>query len=145
MTSIEQLQLCGIRSFDPNPARRQTVTFHKPLTVILGKNGAGKTTIIEALLNACTGAMPPGSGTEKSAFVYDPKVLGEGEVKAQIRLIFTGKGGKVMQVIRSFQASRSRNKLTFTTLDNTIAFQDTQTHKVVSNTYRASDVDRVIP
>ncbi|KAK7201021.1 RAD50 DNA repair-like protein [Novymonas esmeraldas] len=145
MTSIEKLQLCGVRSFDPNPANQQCIQFQKPLTVILGKNGAGKTTIIEALLNACTGAMPPGSGAEKGCFVYDPKVVGETEVKAQIRLIFTGKGGKLMQVIRSFQATRSAHRVTFATLDNTVAFQDAATGEVVSSTYRASDVDRVVP
>ncbi|CAM39585.1 RAD50 DNA repair-like protein [Leishmania braziliensis MHOM/BR/75/M2904] len=145
MTSIEKLQLCGVRSFDPNPANQQFIQFQKPLTVILGKNGAGKTTIIEALLNACTGAMPPGSGAEKGSFVYDPKVVGETEVKAQIRLIFTGKGSKVMQVIRSFQATRSAHRVTFTTLDNTVAFQDSATGEVISSTYRSSDVDRVVP
>ncbi|KAG5474617.1 hypothetical protein LSCM4_03790 [Leishmania orientalis] len=145
MTSIEKLQLCGVRSFDPNPTNQQFIQFQKPLTVILGKNGAGKTTIIEALLNACTGAMPPGSGTEKGSFVYDPKIVGETEVKAQIRLIFIGKGGKLMQVIRSFQATRSAHRVTFTTLDNTVAFQDSATGEVISSTYRASDVDRVVP
>ncbi|KAG5474285.1 hypothetical protein LSCM1_03065 [Leishmania martiniquensis] len=145
MTSIEKLQLCGVRSFDPNPANQQFIQFQKPLTVILGKNGAGKTTIIEALLNACTGVMPPGSGTEKGSFVYDPKVVGETEVKAQIRLIFIGKGGKLMQVIRSFQATRSAHRVTFATLDNTVAFQDSATGEVISSTYRASDVDRVVP
>lgn len=145
MTSIEKIQLCGVRSFDPNPANQQFIQFQKPLTVILGKNGAGKTTIIEALLNACTGAMPPGSGTEKGSFVYDPKVVGETEVKAQIRLIFTGKGGKLMQVIRSFQATRTQQRVTFATLDNTVAFQDAATGEVISSTYRASDVDRVVP
>nr|CCC95419.1 unnamed protein product [Trypanosoma congolense IL3000] len=145
MTSIEQIELSGVRSFDPNPNNRQRITFKKPLTVILGKNGAGKTTIIEALLNACTGQMPPGSGIEKSSFVYDPKVAGEGDVKAQIRLLFTGRGGKVMQVIRSFQAVRARNKTSFTTLDNIVAFQDAATGKVVSSTYRSNDVDRAIP
>ncbi|KAG5500378.1 hypothetical protein JKF63_03470 [Porcisia hertigi] len=145
MTSIEKLQLCGVRSFDPNPANQQFIQFQKPLTVILGKNGAGKTTIIEALLNACTGAMPPGSGTDKVSFVYDPKVVGETEVKAQIRLIFTGKGGKLMQVIRSFQVTRNAHRVTFATLDNTVAFQDSKTGEVISSTYRASDVDRVVP
>ncbi|RNF11616.1 RAD50 DNA repair-like protein [Trypanosoma rangeli] len=145
MTSIEQIQISGVRSFDPNPVHRQTIVFQKPLTVILGKNGAGKTTIIEALLNACTGQMPPGSGSDKSSFVYDPKVMGETDVKAQIRLLFTGKGGKVMQVIRSFQAVRARNKTSFTTLDSTVAFQDAATGKVVSSTYRANDVDRAVP
>ncbi|SCU71168.1 RAD50 DNA repair-like protein [Trypanosoma equiperdum] len=145
MTSIEQIEISGVRSFDPNPNNRQRIVFKKPLTVILGKNGAGKTTIIEALLNACTGQMPPGGGTEKSSFVYDPKVVGENDVKAQIRLLFTGRGGKVMQVIRSFQATRTRNKTTFATLDNIVAFQDSATGKIISSTYRANDVDRAIP
>lgn len=146
MTSIERLQISGIRSFNPDPSHAQTVHFQKPLTVILGKNGAGKTTIIEALLNACTGAMPPGSGgSEKSSFVYDPKVIGESEVKAQIRLIFSGKDGRNMQVIRSVQVTRTRAKTELKTLDNTIACQDPTTGRVVSSTYKASDVDRVVP
>ena len=142
MTSIEQLQISGIRSFDQN---RQSIVFHKPLTVILGKNGAGKTTIIEALLNACTGEMPPGMGTEKCSFIYDPKVMGEAEVKAQIRLVFTGRGGTSMQVIRSFQATQTRTKTTFTTLDSTIAYRDEQSGKVISSTHRNSDADRIVP
>ncbi|KAG8348383.1 RAD50 DNA repair-like protein [Trypanosoma vivax] len=145
MTSIEQIEISGVRSFDPDPNHRQRIIFKKPLTVIVGKNGAGKTTIIEALLNACTGQMPPGSGIEKSSFVYDPKVMGETDVKAQIRLLFTGRGGKLIQVIRSFQAVRSRNKTTFSTLDNIVAFEDAATQKVVSSAYRANDVDRAIP
>lgn len=145
MTSIQQLQISGIRSFNPNPAQRQSIFFQKPLTVILGKNGAGKTTIIEALLNACAGIMPPGSGQEKSSFVYDAKIVGESEVKAQIRLIFTGKDGRMVQVIRSFLVTRVRAKAVFTTLDNTVAYQDPTTLQVVSSTYKASQVDRVIP
>eukprot|EP00796_Vickermania_ingenoplastis_P008370 gene8370-5859_t len=145
MTSIQQLQISGIRSFDPNPSNKQTIYFQKPLTVILGKNGAGKTTIIEALLNACAGTMPPGSGQEKSSFLYDSKIAGASEVKAQIRLIFTGKDGKMIQVIRSFQVTRLRQRVTFNTLDNTVAYQDPTSGKVISSTYKASQVDRVVP
>jgi DNA repair protein RAD50 len=146
MTSIEKLHISGIRSFNPNPAERQTITFHKPLTIILGKNGAGKTTIIESLLNATTGEMPPGAAAaEKSAFVYDPKAAGESEVKAQIRLIFTGKGGRAMQVIRSFQATRTKGKVKFETLDSVLACKDDASGKVQSATYRASDCDRLVP
>lgn len=145
MTSIEKLHISGVRSFNPNPTERQTIVFHKPLTIILGKNGAGKTTIIEALLNATTGEMPPGAAMEKSAFVYDPKAAGETEVKAQIRLIFTARGGKPMQVIRSFQASRAKGKTKFETLDAVLACKDDASGKVQSATYRCSDVDRMVP
>lgn len=145
MTSIERLQISGIRSFEPSLTSRQTIYFQKPLTVILGKNGAGKTTIIEALLNACAGIMPPGSGQEKVSFIYDPQIIGESEVKAQIRLVFSARDGKMVQVIRSFKVSRMRNKTSFSTLDNTVAYEDPVTKKVISSTYKASQVDRVIP
>lgn len=145
MTSIERLQISGIRSFEPSLSSRQTIYFQKPLTVILGKNGAGKTTIIEALLNACSGIMPPGSGQEKVSFIYDPQIIGESEVKAQIRLVFSARDGKMVQVIRSFKVTRMRNKTSFSTLDNTVAYEDPGTKKVISNTYKASQVDRVVP
>lgn len=145
MTSIERLQISGIRSFEPSLSNRQTIYFQKPLTVILGKNGAGKTTIIEALLNACSGIMPPGSGQEKFSFIYDPQIIGENEVKAQIRLVFAARDGKMVQVIRSFKVTRIKNKTSFSTLDNTVAYEDSITKKVISSTYKASQVDRVIP
>ena len=150
MTSIEKLQLSGVRSFNPDPAERQVIIFNKPLTVILGQNGAGKTTLIEALLHATTGEMPPGaSGMDKSSFVYDPKVAHESEVKAQIRLSFTARSGQSVQVIRSFQSSVSKagktKKSTFTTLDSTIAVKDTESSRIQSATYRACDADRMVP
>jgi predicted ATPase len=45
----------------------------KPLTVIVGANGCGKTTIIECLKYATTGSLPPGAQSGQS-FVHDPKV-----------------------------------------------------------------------
>ena len=41
--------------------------------MIVGANGCGKTTIIECLKYACTGALPPGARNGQS-FVHDPKV-----------------------------------------------------------------------
>lgn len=41
MTSIDWLQVQGIRSFNPN--KKAAIKFNKPLTIILGSNGAGKT------------------------------------------------------------------------------------------------------
>ena len=59
MSSIEKLTLRGIRAFNPND--EQAIEFGKPLTLILGHNGAGKTTIIESLRTMTTGSMPPHS------------------------------------------------------------------------------------
>ena len=41
MSSIEKLAIKGIRSF--SPFEDEKIDFFKPLTLILGQNGAGKT------------------------------------------------------------------------------------------------------
>jgi len=43
MSTIEKLSISGIRSFGPNT--EQEIKFQKPLTVICGANGTGKSTI----------------------------------------------------------------------------------------------------
>ena len=46
MAQIQKMQIQGIRSFGPTPDDRQNIEFFSPLTLILGQNGCGKTTII---------------------------------------------------------------------------------------------------
>ena len=152
MTSIDAISISGIRSFDPDPHNAQRIVFKKPLTVILGKNGAGKTTVIEALLNACTGAMPPGCG-EKVSFIYDPKVANKSSVKAHIRLDITAKGGSKVSVIRKLESTKKNTKLSFSTLDSVIVLHGDEeggsgganSNKAISNSYRASDCDKMVP
>ena len=84
MASIDALSIRGIRSFGPDEA--QLIKFAKPLTVIVGENGCGKTTIIECLKYATTGALPPGAAAGQS-FVHDPKMAGSSEVKGQIKCV----------------------------------------------------------
>lgn len=43
MSSIHKLGIIGIRSYSPE--NEEIIKFFKPLTLILGKNGAGKTVI----------------------------------------------------------------------------------------------------
>ena len=47
MTSIQKMAIQGVRAFSPH--QEQTIEFYKPLTMIVGANGCGKTTIIECL------------------------------------------------------------------------------------------------
>ena len=80
---LDCLSIRGIRSFGDDSA--ELITFAKPLTVIVGANGCGKTTLIECLKYACTGELPPGTAAGQS-FVHDPKIAGKSEVKGQIKV-----------------------------------------------------------
>jgi DNA repair protein RAD50 len=71
MCTVEKMLIQGIRSFGPNHDR--VIEFTAPLSLIVGHNGAGKTTVIECLKQATTGAMPPNSKNGQS-FIHDPEV-----------------------------------------------------------------------
>ncbi|RDD38672.1 DNA repair protein RAD50 [Trichoplax sp. H2] len=71
MSSIDRMLIVGIRSFSPQSQQGGVIEFGKPLTVITGHNGAGKTTIIECLKYATCGYTPP--NTKNGAFINDPK------------------------------------------------------------------------
>jgi len=102
MASLDTLRISGVRSFaDDEP---QDISFAKPLTVIVGQNGCGKTTIIEALKYACTGDLPPASSSGQS-FVYDPKLAGKSEVKAAVLLKFKNRIPQTMVVERHMQVT----------------------------------------
>jgi DNA repair protein RAD50 len=53
MAFIEKMSIRGIRSFSPN--QDEAIEFYSPLTMIVGANGCGKTTVIEALKYVCAG------------------------------------------------------------------------------------------
>jgi DNA repair protein RAD50 len=73
MSRIDKLSISGVRSF--SPGAREAIQFYSPLTLIVGYNGSGKTTIIECLKYATTGELPPNS--KGGAFIHDPKVISE--------------------------------------------------------------------
>lgn len=62
MATLNKLSIQGVRSVGPGEEDRVDVKFFRPFTLITGENGAGKTTIIEALKFASTGSFPPGAG-----------------------------------------------------------------------------------
>jgi DNA repair protein RAD50 len=65
------MMIKGVRSFPPDA--NAVIEFSKPLTLIVGANGAGKTTIIECLRMATTGQLPPHTRSGQS-FIHDPRV-----------------------------------------------------------------------
>lgn len=71
MSKLRKLSIRGIRNFGHEEEEEGWIRFSRPVTLILGPNGTGKTTIIEALKYATTGELPPGSDQGKY-FVHDP-------------------------------------------------------------------------
>ncbi|XP_045089469.2 DNA repair protein RAD50-like [Aegilops tauschii subsp. strangulata] len=127
MSTVDKMLIKGIRSFGPES--KNVITFFRPLTLIVGSNGAGKTTIIECLKLSCTGELPPNSRSGHT-FVHDPKVAGETETKGQIKLRFKTAAGKYVVCIRSFQLTQKASKMEF---------------KKVCLSYKCADMDREIP
>jgi DNA repair protein RAD50 len=119
MSCITSLSIRGIRSFGPDePA---VIHFAKPLTVIVGANGCGKTTVIECLKYATTGALPPGAEKGQS-FVHDPVLAGTSEIKGQIKLRFKNRLGATMVCVRDVAVSVARTgKYKFSALDAVLA------------------------
>lgn len=78
MSTIATLGINGIRSY--SCGHQEVISFKPPLTLILGKNGSGKTvgaleqTIIECLRFVTCGTLPPGTSNGK-AFICDPKLV----------------------------------------------------------------------
>ncbi|EFJ41705.1 hypothetical protein VOLCADRAFT_32846, partial [Volvox carteri f. nagariensis] len=132
----------GIRSFSPD--NEYIIEFYKPLTIVVGSNGAGKTTIIECLRNATTGELPPNT-RQGQGFVHDPKVAGETEVKAQIKLSFKTATGQPIYVTRSFQLTQKKTALQFKSLDAVLSCRNRNTGQRESVTYRCADLDRMVP
>eukprot|EP01032_Pedospumella_encystans_P030175 gene30175-34058_t len=121
MSSISKMQIRGIRSFSPD--RDETIEFYSPLTMIVGANGCGKTTIIESLKFACTGSMPPNTKSGQS-FVNDPMMTDSTGVKAHIKLRFQNSSDMTCVAVRSLQVLKKRTKLEFKALEGVLRTTD---------------------
>eukprot|EP00939_MAST-03C_sp_MAST-3C-sp1_P000819 g819.t1 len=141
MASIDKLSIRGIRSFSPQ--REEVVDLYKPLTVIFGRNGCGKTTIIECLKYACSGTLPPGGSKSGQYFIHDPKIADETEVKGQIKMRFMNRAGRKVDVIRSMQVTQKKKTMTFRALDSTVVTYHRGEKRSV--TQRCAEVDKLIP
>lgn len=137
MTRLDKLTIKGIRSFSPETSN--TIYFFNPLTLILGSNGAGKTTIIESLKYICTGSLPPNSKNGAS-FIFDPKLNGQSETKAQIKLKFKNIKKENIICSRSLQLALKRNKTEVRTLENLIWVENED--KNSSTSTRCAEIDK---
>lgn len=133
------MSIQGIRSFGPDDKDKGIISFFMPLTLILGPNGTGKTTIIECLKYMTTGVMPPGS--KGGAFIHDPKVAHERQVKAQIRLQFRDVTNNRMVIQRIMEATQKLKKIEMKTLDGVITRYDVNGEKKSIGS-KCAEIDR---
>jgi DNA repair protein RAD50 len=121
MSTLNKLAIRGIRSFDDKSL--SVIEFFSPVTVIVGHNGSGKTTIIECLKYATTGDQPP--GTRGGAFVHDPKMANEKDVKAQVKLRFYAANGQRMLAVRNLSVTMKKTAgMTMKTLESILALEN---------------------
>ncbi|KAK4330749.1 DNA repair protein RAD50 [Rhodotorula toruloides] len=146
LSSLDKLAIRGIRSFDSNEI--SVMQFYSPLTVIVGHNGSGKTTIIECLKYATTGDLPPGS--KGGAWIHDPAIAGTSEVKAQVKLRFNNLRKEKMLVERRLQVTKKKTAsgLSMKTLEGVISYADAdQVDKKKRQTLstKCANIDEEVP
>lgn len=141
MSTIQKLSIRGIRSFSPE--RDETIEFYSPLTMIVGANGCGKTTIVECLKFLCCGSLPPGARSGQT-IINDPSMTDAAEVKANMKLKFCNRAGVATLVARSLMLSRKRTKLEFKQLDGVVKTIGENGERV-SLSQKCSDLDRHVP
>ncbi|KAF4974883.1 hypothetical protein FZEAL_8265 [Fusarium zealandicum] len=139
MSRIDKLSISGVRSFSPSV--REAIQFNTPLTLIVGYNGSGKTTIIECLKYATTGELPPNS--KGGAFIHDPKLCGEKEVMAQVKLQFRSINDRQHVATRSIQLTVKKTTRSQKTLDCSLVVVNNGERTTTST--RTAQLDEMIP
>lgn len=142
MSSIYKLSICGIRSFSDES--QETIQFSKPLTLIVGTNGSGKTTIIECLRYATTNELPPNTKTGAS-FINDPNLHSSNETKAQIKLAFQNTKRVNLILSKSLMAIKNpRTKtISFKTKENQLMAIHHGEKQTISS--KVADIENLIP
>lgn len=117
MSSIDKLSITGIRSF--STTNSQDIKFFTPLTLIVGYNGSGKTTIIECLKYATTSELPPNSA-KGGAFIHEPDLLGERSVLAKVMLKYKTPPDTTYVLSRQIQLTVKKSTRTQKTLEGSL-------------------------
>lgn len=139
--TVDLSDLTSVRSFDNTHG--ETIQFLAPLTLIVGYNGSGKTTIIECLKYATTGLLPSNSKTG-GAFIHDPALCGEREVLAQVKLSFKSTSGAKMVATRSLSLTVKKGTIrTQKTLEGTLLMSRAGERTVISS--RVAELDHIMP
>ncbi|XP_050538182.1 DNA repair protein RAD50 [Daktulosphaira vitifoliae] len=134
MSTLNKISIQGIRSYHPD--EKQTVVFQKPLTLILGDNGCGKTTIIECLKYATCSDQP--KNTKNGGFVWDPKLSDHMTVKGQVKLYFNDTKNVSVVVSKTLESTQKLKNITTRSLDQTISINGS------SASHKCADIDEIM-
>ncbi|KAK5054012.1 hypothetical protein LTR84_001974 [Exophiala bonariae] len=140
MSKLLQMQISGVRSFPPTHS--QTIKFESPLTLIVGYNGSGKTTIIECLKFAFTGMQPPNTKVG-GAFVHDPKMRNESEVMAMVKVEFRSAVGARLVVARRLQLIVKKTSRSLKSLEGSLLLSHNGEKRSMSS--RVAELDVLLP
>ncbi|XP_076682274.1 DNA repair protein rad50 [Andrena cerasifolii] len=139
MSRIRRLSIRGIRNFG-DEKEESSIRFSRPMTLILGPNGTGKTTIIEALKYACCGEFPPNSDRGKF-FIHDPHLTTSTTVRGVVKAEIVEATGNIYTICRTIEARKANVQVIFKTLCNALSRMDKDTREVVSITNRCANAD----
>jgi DNA repair protein RAD50 len=139
MSKLKKLLIRGIRSYGPLENDQAILAFDNPVTVIVGQNGSGKTTIIECLKYMTTGEFPPNS--KGGAFIMDPKLSDCREVQAVIKLKFTNVNGDEIVCHRVLQSVQKATKIEQKQLDGSMERIEAATGKKTKITSRCAEIN----
>lgn len=140
MSTIDKLGICGFRSY--SSTRIEKLTFLKPVTLILGQNGSGKTTILETLKFAISGILPPNSQKGKY-FIRDPQMDKKTETKASVKLLFNAINGKPILCARSLSFTRTSKKETFRRIEQFLRIKSKLRTETIGHT--CVEIDKQVP
>ncbi|EDN10278.1 conserved hypothetical protein [Histoplasma mississippiense (nom. inval.)] len=98
-------------------------------------------TIIECLKYATTGDLPPNS--KGGAFIHDPKLCGEKEVLAQVKLSFKSVSGARMVATRSLQLTVKKTTRQQKTLEGQLLMVKDGERTSISS--RMAELDQIMP
>ena len=142
MSRLAHLHILGIRSFDNKGDIGQNMKFETPLTLIVGQNGSGKTTIIECLKYAFTGMQPPNTKVG-GAFVHDPKLNSEAAVKALVKVSFKSANGIALTVTRRLELTVKKASRSLKSLESSLVVHRRGERSVISS--RVAELDLILP
>ena len=141
MSHIDKLAIQGIRSFDSR-GHYESIRFYSPLTLVVGVNGSGKTTIIESLKYAVTGILPPGAKVG-GAFIHDPALNGETKSFAQVKLAFTSTKKVPLVATRNLELTVKKTGRAMKTLEASLLLKRQGDEQSLST--RVVELDQILP